>query len=611
MTDLTALRAAIVAAPDDDGPRRVYADALIHRGDARGELIALYCDPRLDADLRDRKTRALWQRHGDTWRADDFGAAPGLAGISYARGFAHSAQLSLADFAALAPGLAVAPLRELEVSALGSDLGPLFRSAVVRRVRKLALSYGLENASADEIGRVLAAAEAVDELVLSPQVDVPQVWAALERWPRLAQLKRLSLWCLPLNAERARWLGGACSALESLHADRCFDDASLTALAAAARFRLRSLDLSDHDGLYGRTARLSDGALAATLGSGLAEGLVHLSLFGCHPREAVAEALPRLRCSGQLETLDLGSIGRPDAVRALAHCELPRLARLSVRHAGVGDRDVEAFAHFPTVKHLSAEKNALTGAGASALIDRFPALESLQLADCPTGTKGAMAIAWSANAKSLRMLGLSYTGAGPDAAEAIATSGNLNALRVLNASWNEGKKAFVVALAGAPFEAMARLSVGGNMRGSSGPLFEDGWLVRGEEIYERRLELDGSVVPRKKRAAKAAGPPADVKPFDASGSHRVGDWVTFEEHGPGVVTAVEPLHVEVKFKLVRLKLGLQTVGAQPYDIRKTYAVGEVIAHPTLGAGTVVKATADRIEVEFGAFGSKKLVHAKK
>lgn len=39
--DDEALLAAIYAAPDDDGPRMVFADALTERGDARGEFIAL------------------------------------------------------------------------------------------------------------------------------------------------------------------------------------------------------------------------------------------------------------------------------------------------------------------------------------------------------------------------------------------------------------------------------------------------------------------------------------------------------------------------------------------------------------------------------------------
>lgn len=39
--DDAALLEAIWARPDDDGPRRVYADALLARGDPRGELIHL------------------------------------------------------------------------------------------------------------------------------------------------------------------------------------------------------------------------------------------------------------------------------------------------------------------------------------------------------------------------------------------------------------------------------------------------------------------------------------------------------------------------------------------------------------------------------------------
>jgi uncharacterized protein (TIGR02996 family) len=47
------LRAAIAAAPDEDGPRVVYADWLVERGDARGELIQLdLAIPKLDGDAR-------------------------------------------------------------------------------------------------------------------------------------------------------------------------------------------------------------------------------------------------------------------------------------------------------------------------------------------------------------------------------------------------------------------------------------------------------------------------------------------------------------------------------------------------------------------------------
>ena len=41
----------MVAAPDDDGPRMVYADWLMELGDPRGEFIAIQCTlPTLASD---------------------------------------------------------------------------------------------------------------------------------------------------------------------------------------------------------------------------------------------------------------------------------------------------------------------------------------------------------------------------------------------------------------------------------------------------------------------------------------------------------------------------------------------------------------------------------
>jgi uncharacterized protein (TIGR02996 family) len=58
------LVAAIVAAPDDDAPRLVYADWLMQRGDPRGELIAVQCrlaagDASTEIATRERELRAL------------------------------------------------------------------------------------------------------------------------------------------------------------------------------------------------------------------------------------------------------------------------------------------------------------------------------------------------------------------------------------------------------------------------------------------------------------------------------------------------------------------------------------------------------------------------
>src|SRR4051794_31566535 len=65
------LRAAILAAPDDLAPRLVYADWLSERGDPRGEHIVLQCAEGREDEARELRRRALWQRYGATWLAED------------------------------------------------------------------------------------------------------------------------------------------------------------------------------------------------------------------------------------------------------------------------------------------------------------------------------------------------------------------------------------------------------------------------------------------------------------------------------------------------------------------------------------------------------------
>ncbi|MCB9672082.1 MAG: TIGR02996 domain-containing protein [Alphaproteobacteria bacterium] len=96
------LLAAVVAAPDDDGPRLVLADALLERGDPRGELIRLQCLPRLDVDQRVRATM-LVRTHWREWAAglQDVLADPPV----FARGFAHRVVLGPVG----RPGIRVEP----------------------------------------------------------------------------------------------------------------------------------------------------------------------------------------------------------------------------------------------------------------------------------------------------------------------------------------------------------------------------------------------------------------------------------------------------------------------------------------------------------------------
>jgi len=85
-----ALLDAIVANPDDDEPRLVYADMLESRGDPRGELIQLQCrlarapDPELQARVDE-----LLQHHSRALLADLLALRLG-ATFEFARGFVRT-----------------------------------------------------------------------------------------------------------------------------------------------------------------------------------------------------------------------------------------------------------------------------------------------------------------------------------------------------------------------------------------------------------------------------------------------------------------------------------------------------------------------------------------
>lgn len=107
------LIAAIVAAPDDDAPRRVYADALLDADEPQGELIHLQCDlaagglTRDEAIARRRRERELLEAHGARWTSSLDGLATGPV---FRRGFVDEVIVELDRFSSLGERLfAAAP----------------------------------------------------------------------------------------------------------------------------------------------------------------------------------------------------------------------------------------------------------------------------------------------------------------------------------------------------------------------------------------------------------------------------------------------------------------------------------------------------------------------
>lgn len=111
------------AARHDDAPRRVYADALVEKGDPLGEFIHVQCDlaagglPRDEALRRRRRERELLKANEERWTA---GLARFAHDFRFVRGFVDKLTLSAEDWAARGQELfAAAPaLREVTLTGL-------------------------------------------------------------------------------------------------------------------------------------------------------------------------------------------------------------------------------------------------------------------------------------------------------------------------------------------------------------------------------------------------------------------------------------------------------------------------------------------------------------
>ena len=123
-----ALLAAVYAQPRDDGPRLVYADWLLERGDPRGEFITLQFKRRQAAlsDAESRREMALLKQHGKQW----LGAlAPVMSfGKGYARSTFERGFLSTADI----------------ILSVGKKLEPLWRADEWQTVERLEGNWPLE-----------------------------------------------------------------------------------------------------------------------------------------------------------------------------------------------------------------------------------------------------------------------------------------------------------------------------------------------------------------------------------------------------------------------------------------------------------------------------------
>ncbi len=335
---------AVLAAPDDDAPRLVYADWLQERGDPHGELIAMQCRPELyEHDVVDRIWR-LEQAHRTAWLEQL--PLSSLAPMHFVRGFVERFELTAESWIRHGEALcARTPVRELLVRRV-DRLADVLATPATARVRTLELR---------------------DESLRHERL------AGLDRVPSLPRLETLVLWRCSLN-------------------DRC-----LRALASWAGAAPRRLVL-DKNPFHGR-------GLGDLLGSPFAARLEDIGLDFVRVGDPAAESLAALSSLRRLSLAgtEIGGLGLQILARGLRSVEVliaagsktldpagiqalgawPHLRRLDLGDSNFGDNGVDALcsiaALLPELRELDVHACGITSRGAAALIASCLRLSILKL----------------------------------------------------------------------------------------------------------------------------------------------------------------------------------------------------------------------------------------
>jgi uncharacterized protein (TIGR02996 family) len=427
------LVAAVSAAPEDDGPRLVYADWLTERGDPWGEAIRLELElapdgpprPRLAARLLDLQAhRARFGLPDDTVFARGFPsfvrlthahrdlleswAWPPLGQVGIHARFAESARSFLASRGlSNAHGFAYSAADGVDVG------GVIMGHPWVRGLRKLSLYPGsfdvVSELAATPFERLesltLWSSTLAPALVTSPHMSRLRVLevsraaadsVVLERllavrWP----LEELNLDNVPLEARHFSVLADR-APLRKLNADRTgLDDAAIERLARGSLATARSLHLADGKlGAHGAAQlaglpllrdldlqrnHIGDAGVAALVEGGKA--LRHLKLASTGFTATGLRALATLPAG--LSTLDLSGVrydaNADGAFEAL--CAGPMIAQLTslnLEGSYLGDRAVMMLAALPSseLRSLNLSYVGVSREGLEKLV-RSPAMSRL------------------------------------------------------------------------------------------------------------------------------------------------------------------------------------------------------------------------------------------
>jgi uncharacterized protein (TIGR02996 family) len=456
----------IVAHPEDDTPRLIFADWLEDQGDSdRAEFIRVQLEraslPEWDArqvHLRLRE-QALLEQHGQTWKRE----LPSIKGVRwerFRRGFVATAIVS--SFAVLGANVsacwAAAPIEAVDIR--WPRRGEAIESiAPIAGLRELSITARL-----------------VDRRAVSQLADAPL----------LSTLRTLTVHNASLGIEGFRELV-ASPHLEDLTALRVAFNSIGNGVAgalvdAASLTSLVELDLSE-TGSYGRYGEdpilEASGLEELTLWPGMSR-LRSLTLSGNEVRRAGLRALLRsprssglkelvLRANGldgqamqefgaarpelQLDILDLGhnllrDRGAEYLAKATCLDELKVLALDRCEIQSSGARGLAKAPFLGGLRRLNVDQNTFGPEGLHALLQKKPQqLHTLEMINNDLGDEGVSHLAESPASTTLLKVNLSQNGLGDHAAEALARSRHLKNLLVLVLNVNQIDKPAAQALA--------------------------------------------------------------------------------------------------------------------------------------------------------------------
>lgn len=338
--DEATLRAAIIADPDADEPRLVYADWLMERGDVRGELIRLQCATPT-SETRQRISELL----SANWSTLAGPAAPYASQTSFDRGFVDRVTMTVAAFLKQGEALfSTEPIRCLRVDNpkfTDRDLERLGSAAAMERVRALelrqlnpdamprrplaALAKGtafraLRRLAIDFCGESAADWHAVFGAIDAPTLEAvhlhynhgsAELYRALATNPTLSRLRTIQEY-------RFRNLDGDAATASTIEA--------FTALARH-RPSLKHLEIS-------QDSNVTDAAMTAFFGPRSVVELEHLSITGAPLSDVTARAIAASPRSTALRVLHThnANLGIEGAEALLTSKHLTRLEHLALGH---------------------------------------------------------------------------------------------------------------------------------------------------------------------------------------------------------------------------------------------------------------------------------------